>query len=176
MTPTQIAANYRSVIADATDESLFLARAWYSEAQAVAHNVADNLSVTLEVGASIVAAFSPRVRWSQNVRQAIAFSNGEFVPGLSNNRRMAQNALTLGFDALKGPKTNAFARAIAGDLDAVVIDVWMMQAGGLDRSKAPTVRQYRDSVEAVKIIAEEIGESPAVAQALIWIMVRGAAA
>jgi hypothetical protein len=87
---------------------------------------------------------------------------------------MANNALTLGFDALKGLKTNAFAKAIAGDEQAVVIDVWMLRAVGIEK-KTPGQTQYNSLVEAVKKVAFDNGMTPRATQALIWIVVRGSA-
>jgi hypothetical protein len=80
-----------------------------------------------------------------------------------------------GFDALKGLKTNAFARAIAGDTDAVVIDVWMCRAANLG-TDSPNKTQYNFLADAVRDAAQIFGLSPRTAQALIWIIVRGGAA
>jgi putative NIF3 family GTP cyclohydrolase 1 type 2 len=151
------------------------ASVWYHDAQDVAHNVASNLGVSMEVGASIVAAFSPRERWSSNVHKALSFSMGMQVKGLTNNIKMANDALELGFDALKGQKTNAFARAIAGDTDAVVIDVWMIRAAGMDASKGVNKSDYNMLADTVRNIASEHGLTPRTAQALIWIVKRGSA-
>jgi hypothetical protein len=87
---------------------------------------------------------------------------------------MANNALTLGFSALKGLKTNAFAKAIAGDEQAVVIDVWMLRAVGIEK-KTPSQSQYNELAEAVKKTAFDYGMTPRAMQALIWIVVRGSA-
>jgi hypothetical protein len=87
---------------------------------------------------------------------------------------MANNSLTLGFGALKGMKTNAFAKAIAGDEQAVVIDVWMLRAVGIEK-KTPGQAQYNLLVEAVKKTAFDFGMTPRAMQALIWIVVRGSA-
>jgi hypothetical protein len=87
---------------------------------------------------------------------------------------MAEAAKVSGFDALKGAKTNAFARAIAGDPNAVVIDVWMMRAA-MAHGDSPNKTQYREISEAVRIVAAEFGLTPRTAQALIWIIVRGSA-
>ena len=165
---------FSDIILTATMSQVEAASVWYFEAQEVAEDVAENMGASLEIGASIVAAFSPRERWASNVAKALAFSMNKPVTGLSNNLRMAQDAMTLGFDALKGLKTNAFARAIAGDTDAVVIDVWMMRAAGMDND-SPTKGQYREISDAVRIVAEEFGITPRTAQALIWIIVRGSA-
>jgi hypothetical protein len=150
------------------------AATWYHEAQEVAEDVAENLGVSLEIGASVVSAFSPRERWSTNVAKALAFSQGKPVAGLQNNYRMAQSALTMGFDALKGLKTNAFARAIAGDTDAVVIDVWMMRAAAM-QTDSPNKSQYNMLADTVRKIAGEHGITPRTCQALIWIVKRGSA-
>jgi hypothetical protein len=165
--------NYFTLAMQATAGQIEQASVWYLEAQEVAEDVAENLGVSLEVGASIVAAFSPRERWSSNVQKALAFSMGKPVAGLQNNYRMAERSLELGFDALNGQKTNAFARAIAGDADAVVIDVWMIRAAGMDASKGVNKTQYNELSDAVRLVANEMGITPRTAQALIWIIVRG---
>jgi hypothetical protein len=177
-TPAEQAADYlyHGCMMQATFAQVEQASVWYHEAQEVAEDVAENLGVSLEIGASIVAAFSPRERWSSNVAKALAFSMGKPVAGLQNNYRMAQSALENGFDALRGQKTNAFARAIAGDPNAVVIDVWMIRAAGMDASKGVNKSQYNMLADAVRRMAKEHGLTPRTAQALIWIVKRGSAA
>jgi hypothetical protein len=168
------AARFRDLLMTATLGQTEAASVWYFEAQEVAEDVAENLGASLEVGASVVSAFSPRERWSSNVAKALAFSQGKPVACLGNNLRMAEAAKVSGFDALKGAKTNAFARAIAGDPNAVVIDVWMMRAA-MAHGDSPNKTQYREISEAVRIVAAEFGLTPRTAQALIWIIVRGSA-
>lgn len=163
---------YSTLVAKAKFGQIEQASKWYIDAEKVAHEVARNLNSDLEVGASVVSAFSPRERWTTNVAKAIAFSLGEKPVGLPNNLKMAEKALSLGYDALKGQKTNAFARAIAGDETAVVIDVWMLRALGIEK-KTPTQTQYVEMARAVKKVAAEYGMTPRAMQALIWIIVRG---
>ena len=165
---------YRDILMTATLGQVEEASVWYRDAEEVAEEVARNLDTTLEVGASVVSAFSPRERWSSNITKAIAFSLGHEVKGLPNNRKMAEASLTLGFDALRGPKTNAFARAIAGDNDAVVIDIWMCRAAGLP-TDSPSQSQYNELSRAVRNVAKEFGLTPRTTQALIWVIVRGSA-
>ncbi len=167
-------AIYSDLAKKATFGQVEQASKWYVDAERIAEKVADNLGTTLEVGASVVSAFSPRERWSVNVARAIAWSLGQEVTCLKNNLVMANNSLTLGFAALKGMKTNAFAKAIAGDEQAVVIDVWMLRAVGIEK-KTPGQSQYTDLVNAVKKVAFDFGMTPRSMQALIWIVVRGSA-
>ena len=165
-------AVYSGLVKNATFGQVEQASKWYVDAERIAEKVAENLGTTLEVGASVVSAFSPRERWSVNVARAIAWSLGQDVTCLKNNLVMANNSLTLGFAALKGLKTNSFAKAIAGDEQAVVIDVWMLRAVGIEK-KTPNQSQYWELVEAVKKTAFEYGMTPRAMQALIWIVVRG---
>jgi hypothetical protein len=163
---------YQTYVKDATPGQIEQAAKWYFEAEKVANQVAENLDTSLEIGASVVSAFSPRERWTSNVRKAIQFSLGEKVVGLSNNLKMAEASIHLGYEALRGPKTNAFARAIAGDENAVVVDIWMMRAGGFGID-SPSKIQYTEVTEAIKTVADKFGLTPRTTQALIWIMVRG---
>jgi hypothetical protein len=165
-------AAYSGIVKNATFGQVEQASKWYVDAERIAEKVAENLDTTLEIGASVVSAFSPRERWSVNVARAIAYSLGQDVHCLKNNLVMANNALTLGFGALKGLKTNSFAKAIAGDEQAVVIDVWMLRAVGIEK-KTPNQTQYFELVEAVKKTAFDFGMTPRAMQALIWIVVRG---
>ena len=171
--PMDYYAIYSGIVKDATFGQVEQASKWYVDAERIAEKVAENLNTTLEVGASVVSAFSPRERWSVNVARAIAWSLGQDVACLKNNLVMANNSLTLGFQALKGLKTNAFAKAIAGDEQAVVIDVWMLRAVGIEK-KTPNQTLYFELVDAVKKVAFDNGMTPRAMQALIWIVVRGA--
>ena len=166
-----ITRRFRTIVKRATPADIATAALWYVDAEKIAREIC---FYDVQIGASVLAAFSPRQRWAKNVEQARAFMRGEIVRTLGNNIRMAENSLTMGFDALKGPKTNAFARAIAGDPNAVVIDVWMMRAAGFDHD-SPNLTEYRMTAKAVENIARELGITPRTAQALIWILQRGEA-
>ena len=168
---------YLEIAKTATPAQIELATQWYADAELLAHDLirifqTRNLLITLEQSASVISSFSPRQRWNRNVVQALEFANGLTPTGLKNNLRMAENSLSLGFNALKGLKTNAFARAIAGDENAVTIDVWMCYAGGLD-TNAPNKTQYREMAQAVTDVAKELHLTPRTTQALIWIIYRG---
>lgn len=170
---------YLEIAKSATPAQIEIATQWYADAELIAHDVTRILNenghnANLEIGASVVSSFSPRQRWNRNVVQAIEFAHTGNATGLGNNLRMAQNSLVLGFDALKGLKTNAFARAIAGDENAITIDVWMCYAGGLD-TNAPNKTQYREMSQAVMDVAKKLHLTPRTTQALIWIIFRGSA-
>jgi hypothetical protein len=164
---------YSMLLDMASPEDISTASAWYDEAHDIAKSMSDISGLSIEKCASIIAAFSPRERWASNVKYANMFINGGTPPTLTNNINMAYAAMVHGFNALNGRKTNAFARNIAGDKDAVTIDVWMIRAAGLDANKGVNDTEYRILAEVVKELAANRGMYPATAQALIWIIVRG---
>ena len=88
---------------------------------------------------------------------------------------VANAVITNGIEALNGQKTSSFAWNLAGDYDAVTIDVWMMRACGEDDQDAPRTVQYREMSAAVRRLARRHGMTPAEMQALIWIIYRGSA-
>ena len=165
--------HFRALIADrSTTHHVESAATWYTEGERIALDLANIMGTSLEVGACVISAFSPRERWSSNVAKAYKFANGEEVAGLSNNMTMANMSTVRGYGALKGEKTNAFARALAGDSDAVVVDVWMMRAARLN-TDSPNKTQYAEISRAIVNVAVSMGISPRTCQALIWILIRG---
>lgn len=171
--------NYLAIAESATEEQKIAALAWYPMANTIAEEItyimADRaIDIDIEIASSIISAFSPRQLWSRNIAHAVEFAEGQTPKTLGNNVRMAESAMSNGFNALRGMKTNAFARAIAGDTEAVTIDVWMLKAAGLDRNDT-NKSLYNLLSDAVRWVADEFGWTPRDMQALIWIVYRGAA-
>lgn len=157
-------------------------RAWYSEAQTIAREVADTLGVSTEVGAGIVAAYSAGTAWSVNVRMARATAAlGEPVPhrfgGSRKVRAMLEGAAPA--NVITGAKLSAFFRTIA-DPDAtrstVVVD---RHAFAVATGRASTEAQRflnNDKIvdaiaEAYRVAATIVGERPGHLQAIVWIPV-----
>jgi hypothetical protein len=186
MTPT--ANRYESIRATAIDAfighlasaTLFDLRAaetWYAEAREFAESLRGHRpDWSLEVSASVVSAFSPRVTWGHNKAKALQYAQGITPKGLRSHVVAADRCCRDGFNGLRGPKTNAFARAIAGDDNAVVVDVWMCRAAGLGKD-APNATEYRAIADAIRTLAATpaVCMAPATLQALLWIIVRGKA-
>ena len=166
-------SKYATLAQSLKGQSLVDALAWYNEAQQFAMHLTTITPWSLEVAASVVSSFSPRNKWATNKAHALSFAMGVNPKGLRNNLRMAQASTRLGFNALRGLKTNAFARAIAGDMSAVVIDTWMVKAAGLDSSKSLSKGKYFALASAVTAVALGMGWSNAATQAVIWCAIRG---
>ena len=174
---TRATESFIGMLHNATLFDLNAAERWYCEANAFA----ESLTVirpewSMEVSASVVSAFSPRVTWAHNKAKAYQYAQGITPKGLRSHIAAADRCTVDGFKGLRGPKTNAFARAIAGDSGAVVVDVWMCRAAGLGKD-APNATEYRAIADAIRSIARTptVCMAPATLQALLWIIVRGKA-
>jgi hypothetical protein len=167
-----ISAAYESLINEASMDQVMQAATWYNEAQAYAIQLATRHNVFLDQAAGVIAAFSPRTRWAQNVLNAELFLNGEPVPTMGQNIKAAERVMSQGIGGLKGRKTNSFARNIAGNMSVVTIDVWMIRAAGYDRLDA-NKGMYDLMENVIQELAFIYSVQPAQLQALIWIVVRG---
>jgi hypothetical protein len=177
---TTYADTMRPLMQRATPADMASGLAWYADAREIAVTISERMNVSVETGAAIIAALSPRMPWARNVVLALDMADGREVRALGQSVRAAERAVAIyrdggdPFDALGGPKTNAFARNIAGDMSAVTVDIWMMRAAGLS-TDAPTIVQYREISAAIAMLAREYDMSPAAAQACLWTVVRGSA-
>lgn len=164
------------------DAEWIAARDWYATAQGIALEFSREFGVTLEIAASVIAATSPRTIWSFNVKHARAILAGEDAPSgaLGTNDKRGRDALYLGFDGLgNGPKVNAFARNIAGDLHHVTIDMWALSAAMGDVYGVPKYLARRGAYESIahayRDAADIYGVLPAQMQAIVWVAIRGRA-
>lgn len=154
---------------------------WYDEAGSLAGTLTSRPYsagiLNLEQAASVIAALSPRTSWSRNVAGAVAL----IVSGpqaarqsgcMTRNVETARRARTDGFAALNGPKTNAFARNIAGDREAVTVDVWACRVANLDEDRLSRKGAYDAVAHAYRLAARRRGVDPATMQATTWIVAR----
>lgn len=154
---------------------------WYSDAQNLAISMAEEFGVSLEIAASVIAATSPRTIWSFNVKHARAILAGEDAPSgaMGANDKRGRDCLILGFDGLgNGPKVNAFARNIAGDLHHVTIDMWAFAAAMGDHATTAMLARrgaYDSIAHAFRDAADQYGVKPAQMQAIVWVAIRGRA-
>lgn len=147
---------------------------WYRESRRTARALARKHGVTLATAAGVIAALSPRIRWGTNVLGADMILGGsDSGPGFNTNVEKAcrirdgEKPLSV----LGGPKVRAFYRAIMGDKDAAVIDVWMWRAIGVAPGSVP----YHKAEEALRSAANRCGVSVSDFQAIVWTQVRGGA-
>lgn len=153
---------------------------WYRESRRQARRIARETGVTLSTAAGLLAAYSPRVMWVVNVRLALETAR-DGVPTTGCMATSRANALRIvagerPLAVMRGPKTREFYRAIMGDEDAAVIDVWMLRAMGEDPTKAPTAKRYDALASDLREAARRANIGTATFQAIVWTQVRGRAA
>lgn len=182
-------ANLRAVLDRATGRDWTEGTGWYEDAAyqvCTMHQSAPGVALGLRHGqtAAIVAALSPRMKWEKNLQAArfvLAAAHAgvpvraEAFGAFGANIRKAER-IALGEDpdaVLSGPKVRAFWRALDGDPDAVVVDVWMARAlTGGKRSEPKSEGDYREMARAVEAVAPEWAARPAEVQAVAWTVVR----
>lgn len=156
-------------------------RAWYPRACETVAALGARYGLAAEAAAGIVAALSPRCAWSDNLRRAErvaeAAALGDDAPpavGFSDATRKAWRIAQgeAAAEVLGGPKVCAFARALAGDRSAVVIDTWAALAAYGER-RPVTAARYREVSDAYETAAERVGETAQDLQAVLWLAVRG---
>lgn len=146
--------------------------AWYTQARRTARKLARKHGTTVATAAGVIAALSPRVQWKANVNGADhILGGGNTGPGFNRNVEKAcrirdgERPLSV----LGGPKVTAFYRAIMGDEEQAVIDVWMWRALGVK----PDGMKYEDAVNILRQAAAKVDLPVATFQALVWAQVRG---
>lgn len=185
----------------ATEAERIAGREWYSRAERAAADVGFRARLDTSAGAAVIAALSPRERWSKNVEYATLaaeaaghlrgdplFGDPDSLAGaahaaigrltLTDSVRKAARILAGDdpADVLGGPKTRAFWRNLTGDPEAVTVDVWAATLfyGTYRHQISP--RQYRIAADGYRAAAEARGIEPREMQATTWIHVRGSAA
>jgi hypothetical protein len=169
----------------ATSADVEAGATWYTEAQTLATSLTatrlgtnDLLKdLSLEQAASVIAALSPRTSWSRNVAGATALvthgpAAARRLGCLGRNVETANRAKVEGLAAINGPKTNAFARNIMGDTEAVTVDVWACRVADLDEDKLGLKGAYDAVAHAYRLAARRRGVAPTTMQATTWIVAR----
>lgn len=173
MTPEArtLVKTWRSIPKDQRTEALN--GRWYRESRRVARALARKHGVSLATAAGVIAALSPRQQWSANVAGADDLLGGGTGCGFAKNRDKAERIANgeRPLDVLSGPKVRAFYRAIMGDQDAAVVDVWMWRAMG-QNPLAPTVK-YDDAAASLVEAARKVEVAVTAFQAAVWTYVRG---
>lgn len=159
---------------------------WYATAQGAAAEIYPERP---DIAAGVIAALSPRAQWAVNLRWARAVVHaartGQECPAVNTEtmRAIAWDIATGArsyADALKGPKTSRFARAIdptVADLSRCTVDMWAARtAEGAESpshnhngAKAPTGKRYALIERAYQRAAEILGQETAVVQAVCWL-------
>jgi hypothetical protein len=170
----EIAEGLTALYRDCEPHHIDTGRKWYPEALQICTDMATHFGREVKGVVYALAALSPNCQWESNVKlcRSLAASRRYSNPGTFHKFAIrAWDCLRGAYEQLSGPKVTAFALAILGDCDAVVIDRWMFRACGHHRESC-SPRQYEAMAQAVRRAARTCGETPRDFQAIIWIILR----
>jgi hypothetical protein len=144
---------------------------WYEHASAAIEAVCDAEGWPTDVFIDVLAITSPRVQVKRNWKLAVDYmrngGNGYrpkgILPAVAVSLTLWEKTGTI-----RGAKTGAFASALKGNRDAVVLDVWMSRALGVKQEHFSRLATWRSGVSRVRKVAAKLGIAPAQAQAAIW--------
>lgn len=168
--------HYVATYAKATTRQRTAGANWYPTARAQVAALASLYHRPVAVMAAVAAALSNSKTWPENVRltDAVlsAYTRGERPRGHFGHCIRQAVAIWDANDAslISGPKTAPFARALAGDDAAAVIDRHMVRAAR--RRKSLTLLGHRELQTALRLGAAETGESVTTFQAIVWTVAR----
>lgn len=148
---------------------------WYAVARA---RIVAKYGADADLFADLLAATSPQTDVRMNVQLAEAAyaraRRGEeqepWIPSHGPNiaRALARRPLS-------GPKVRAFADALRGNVNAVVVDTWMLRAAGYGSPKrVHRPSSFRIVHLAIRLVAEAQGLPATAVQARIWLAYRNA--
>ena len=154
-------------------------RQWYSTANALLRDAAEDAGYTLEQAAAVFAVVSPGAQLVSNFEwtRAALLSRGAAPVGRFPNvmtpkvRRVLEDA-EAAHEVVTGAKVNAFYRAVCGDPDALVLDRWALFAAAGRPCETPTRAERETFTTAYRLAAELARETVANFQAITWIQVR----
>ena len=151
---------------------------WYTHCK---HAIEAEFGSDADLFIDLLAATSPRKQVTANWRLAfyiyhmrkthgfLSLHDLKKIPGLMKSQwNNVWNAL-MG-KPLSGNKVSAFAKALKGDLNAVVIDVWICRWYNFQGTL--TNKRYAELTDRIKREAEQCCMAPAEYQAFIWTMCR----
>lgn len=167
----------------ATTEQVEQGKAWYSNARETVRNLSEMGGLTTTEVAGIIAALSPQTRWSVNVdgaqRVVMAKKNRRRLPsGVTLYEKNAKKAWKIAggtqpWAVLGGRKVIPFYDNLRGDEDSVTVDTWIWKGAGLTGTL--TDAKMRAIQRAYVVVARRLQVTPAQAQAIDWIVIRGKA-
>jgi len=164
-----MAQRLRHTFSTATVEQVAVGREWYPNALEVCEDIAAEYGHGLVPVVNALAALSPQQGWGPNVkmvRRLVTFDRFRNPGTYHRQALLAWECLTASAP-ITGRKCVAFAGAILGGVECVVIDRHMITACGHHRD-GMSARQYRILASAVTLASRNTNESPRDYQAIIW--------
>jgi len=143
-------------------------RYWYDEAQGEIDRAASLLGSSPRELADYLSLFSPRTSVKRSIKVAFRYMESRTLP--SDVIRSVRTAVCHYEQTgeIRGPKTGAFARALCGERDAVVLDTWMAKAFRINQKHFSRPAVYAKCCGRVRAAAKKLGWNPCEVQAAVW--------
>lgn len=143
-------------------------RDWYLNAQRVIHEITLQTNIPTVRLSQVLAITSPRCSVSRNVRVTKQYITQGSLP--RDVIRSTRLALIHYEDTgeIRGQKTSAFARAILGDEDAIVLDTWMAEALGVEQKLFERKWMQSCANRRIRYGAYLVSLTPSQFQACVW--------
>lgn len=138
---------------------------WYAMAEGFATALARETGHSVAHSAQVIAVTSVNQSWKGNQTLATKHLKEGWMGGLPAVREQLRTGV------ISGRKVTNFAKAIAGDKRAVVVDRWMFRTFGMANSDGA----YSAIESGITDAADDLGISPRTLQATIWCIMRGKA-
>jgi hypothetical protein len=170
-------------LARASDAQRRAGADWYPTAGRIVAEIAAWSGCDVGAVAAALAALSPRNPWRWNVADvaacAHAVANGRPAPRVTTFGANRETALAFlaGSADWRGSarKVRAFVRAILGDPEAVVVDVWAVRVATAGaREAVASVTDYDALAAAYHEASDACGIAPRDLQAITWLVAREA--
>lgn len=143
-------------------------QSWYDDARDYIWSECEREKWDMDRFINVLAITSPQVSVVRNWRGTVEYMRTGALPyGFIRSTRVALEHYERTHE-IRGRKTSAFARALHGDSTALVLDVWMSRALGVDAGKVTTKENMRKALTRMKRVAHAEGISVRDAQAAVW--------
>ena len=141
---------------------------WYTKAKKEINNICKKEGWNPGYFTDILSLTSPKVKVVRNIRIALHYMwTGDFLNAVMGNiKKSVENYEAKGI--ILGQKVYAFSQAIKGDTNAVVLDVWMARALGVEQTRFRNKKVNAECVDKISSLAADMGYSPRDTQAAIW--------
>ena len=143
-------------------------RYWYVHAYAQIESASTLLRCEPDRLADLLSIFSPRVSVLRSIRHTLFYIQaGKYRTDVRRGIRTGVEHYNLTGE-IRGPKTHPFAQALKGDTGAIVLDVWICRALGIDQLAVSKRDTRRIAKARIRAVARRLGWQPSEAQAAIW--------
>jgi hypothetical protein len=143
-------------------------RNWYPAAYSFAVDQCNQHDWNVKRYVEVMAVLSPRCKVARNITRTKLYMSTGFLP--HDVPCSVRSALDYYEETgiIRGPKTSSFARAILGDNNAIVLDVWICKALDCPHKLITRLDCRQVAERTIRSVAMLCGMSPRDTQACIW--------